>query len=54
MTRKRMNKDFQYTAPDHRPMLPAFRQPDDMLDVAVREVRRRYDEVNPNKDQKWR
>ena len=54
MTRKRMSKDFQCTASDHRPMIPKFRQPGDTLDSAVREVRRRYDEKNPNKNQKWR
>ena len=54
MTRKRTNKDFHRTAPDHRPMIPEFRQPGDTLDIAVREVRRRNDEVNPNKNQKWR
>jgi len=54
MTRKKTCKDFQRTAPDHRPMIREFRQPGDTLDIAVREVRRRYDEVNPNKNQKWR
>ena len=54
MTRKRIRKDFHRTAADHRPMIPELRRPDDILDVAVREVRQRFDEINPEHKQKWR
>ncbi len=54
MFRKSIRKELHHTAPDHRPMLPEFRMPNDMLDAVVRTVRRHYDEINPNKNQKWR
>ncbi len=35
-------------------MVPELRGPGDLLDTAVRELRRRYDDVNPNRKLKWR
>jgi len=54
MFRKTIRKEPHHTAPDHRPMIPEFRKPGDVLDDAIRSARRRYDEVNPNQNQKWR
>lgn len=54
MFRKPERKGNRYTEPDHRPMIPELRQPNDVLDAAVREVRRRYDAINPNHNQNWR
>lgn len=47
-------KKQRYTNPDHRPMIPELRSPGDLLDTAVREARRRYDDVNPDQKLKWR
>ena len=54
MTRKRIRSGLRHSAPDHRPMIPEFRQPEDPLDTAIREARRRHDELNPNRKMKWR
>ena len=54
MSRKSKTRKQPYTNPDHRPMIPALRRPDDPLDIAVREARRRYDEINPNERINWR
>ena len=54
MFRKPDRKETQYTAPDHRPMIPELRQPGDRVDTVVREVRRRYDELNPTEYKNWR
>lgn len=47
-------KKRHYTNPDHRPMVPELSGPGDLLDTAVREARRRYDDVNPDQKMKWR
>ena len=54
MVRKPERKGKRCTNPDHRPMIPEFRMPGDALDAAVREARRRYDDVNPNHKTNWR
>lgn len=54
MFRKRERREKQYTQPDHRPMIPELRQPEDQLDAAIKNVRRRYDEMNPGDYLKWR
>lgn len=54
MFRKPERKETQYTEPDHRPMIPELRKPGDLMDAAIREIRRRYDEINPGKYLKWR
>ena len=54
MTRSRERRKREHTKPDHRPMIPELRSPEDPLDLAVREARRRYDDVNPNSKQNWR
>ena len=47
-------KKRRYTNPDHRPMIPELRGPGDPMDTAVRELRRRYEDMNPNQKMKWR
>ncbi len=54
MTHQPDRKKRRYTNPDHRPMIPEFRAPGDPLDTAVREARRRYDDVNHDQKLKWR
>lgn len=54
MSRKPKRKETQRTNPDHRPMIPELRSPEDTVDTAVRSVRRRYDELNPNEYMHWR
>lgn len=54
MTRRKNRKQKPYTNPDHRPMIPEFRGPQDTLDTAVRSVRRRYEELNPDERINWR
>lgn len=54
MTRKRIRNDFRHSAPDHRPMIPEFRQPEDALDTVIREARRRLDELTPDRKMNWR
>ena len=54
MTRKPVQKQKKYTAQDHRPMIPEFRMPGDVLDAVVRKARRDYEEMNPNYKQNWR
>ena len=54
MVRKPQRKEKRCSNPDHRPMIPEFRMPGDNLDANIREVRRRYDDVNPNKKNDWR
>ncbi len=54
MFRKPKRTENPYTNSDHRPMIPALRQLNEPLDTAVRDVRRRYDETNPNQYLKWR
>ena len=46
MFRKRDDKKIRHTTPDHRPMIPEFRMPEDALEEELRELRRRYAEVN--------
>ena len=55
MIHKPASKEKRYSNPDHRPMIPEFRAPGDLLDAAVREPRRRYDAVNPDRKMNyWR
>lgn len=54
MFRKPEKKQNQHTTPDHRPMNPLLRGPADPVDAAAREVRRRYDEMNPTEQMNWR
>ena len=55
MIHKPDRKIKRYSTPDHRPMLPEFRAPGDLLDAVVREPRCRYDDVNPDrKTNYWR
>lgn len=54
MTRRRNQKKNQCSAPDHRPMLPEFRRPEDVLDSAIRTQRLRLEELHPNQQTKWR
>ncbi len=54
MTRRRNHRETRFTTPDHRPMLPEFRQPGDVLDAVIREHRRRLDELDPTQRMKWR
>ena len=54
MSRRPEERQKHCTKPDHRPMLPEFRMPGDNLDTVVREVRRRYEDVNPEHKIKWR
>ena len=54
MTRCKERKKNQYTTPDHRPMIPEFRGLEDPMDTAVRKLRRRYEEINPNNKINWR
>ena len=54
MVRKGEHRTKNHSTPDHRPMMREFRLPGDTLDVSVREVRRRYDDVNPNQKLNWR
>lgn len=54
MLRIAKQKEKQYTEPDHRPMVPEFCGPKDLLDAAVRDIRRRYGEINPTEHLKWR
>ncbi len=49
MTRKANHSNKQYTKPDHRPMLPEFRNPETAIEMAVREMRLRRDEIIPVK-----
>ena len=44
----------QYTKPDHRPMIPELRSPEDPLDLEVRKLRLRQDELNPDQSKIWR
>lgn len=44
----------QHTKPDHRPMIPEFRNPDDPLDLEVRKLRLRKDELNADQGKIWR
>ncbi len=54
MVRKPERNAKRCTNPDHRPMIPELRMPGDNLDTVVREVRRRYDDLNPNQKTNWR
>ncbi len=54
MIRKPKHCERECTTPDHRPMLPELRQPEDVLDAAVRQPRRRMDELDPTQRMKWR
>ena len=54
MFRNPVRKEIRYTEPDHRPMIPELRKPGDQVDAAIREARRRYDELNPCDYLKWR
>lgn len=54
MKHKPERREMHSTNPDHRPMIPELRRPGDSLDMAVREVRRRYDDVNPDHKIHWR
>jgi hypothetical protein len=54
MFRKSERHHRQHTKPDHRPMLPEWHAPEDPLDLSIREARRRYEEANSNRNQKWR
>ena len=54
MTHQPKRRGRAYSTPDHRPMIPAFRNPENALDAAVREPRRRYDDVNPDCKMNWR
>ncbi len=54
MFRRCERKNNHHTKPDHRPMIPEFRAPQDPIDLAVRDVRRRYHEINPDQKEKWR
>lgn len=54
MKRQSKRGKHQHTNPDHRPMIPEFRGPQDLLHLLVCSVRRRYDEVNPNDRINWR
>ena len=54
MLHKSDRRQRQHTKPDHRPMLPEMRVPDAPLDIAIRQARSRHDDVNPDRNQKWR
>ena len=54
MFRMPKRKETRYTAPDHRPMLPELRSPEDSVAEAVREIRRRHEEHLPGEYLKWR
>ncbi len=54
MTRKRNDRGNRCSAPDHRPMLPEFRQPADVLEEAIRAHRRRREEFGSDRRMKWR
>lgn len=54
MFRMPKRKETQYTAPDHRPMIPEFYNPADPAAEAVREARRRREEYLPSMYLKWR
>ena len=54
MIRKNQRKDKRSSNSDHRPMIPEFRSPGDLLDAVIREPRRRYDDINPDQNIKWR
>ena len=54
MFRESERHQRQHTKSDHRPMLPEWRGPEDPLDLSIREARRRYEEANSNRNQKWR
>ena len=54
MKRKQKREKNQRRNQDHRPMIPELRNPEDSVDIAVRNVRRRYDDINPTDYLKWR
>ena len=54
MRRHAKRSKRQYTKPDHRPMIPELRNPEDPLDLEVRKLRRRYDELNADQSKIWR
>jgi len=54
MFRKPGRKAVHYTTPDHRPMIPAFREPIDPMDLTIRK-NRRYDQlIEPKEFLNWR
>ena len=54
MIRKNQRKDKRSSNSGHRPMIPEFHRPGDLLDAVIREPRRRYDDINPDQNIKWR
>ena len=46
MQRRVKRSKRQHTKPDHRPMIPEFRKPDDPFDLEMRKLRLRRDELN--------
>ncbi len=54
MSRKRNRREIWCTTPDHRPMLPEFRQPENLMEEAIRANRRRREDIDPEKQMKWR
>ena len=54
MNRKPSRKEAKYTTPDHRPMIPALRQPIDTMDLAIREKCREDQLISPKDFLNWR
>ena len=54
MHRKAKRGKSQYTKPDHRLMIPELRSAEDPLDLEVRKLRLRQDELNPDQSKIWR
>ena len=54
MKREQKREKNQRRNQDHRPMIPELSNPEDSVDIAVRNVRRRYDDINPTDYLKWR
>ncbi len=54
MFRKPTRRENKHTEPDHRPMIPVFRGPDDPIDAAIQERRSRCELANPKDYTNWR
>ena len=54
MVHKPEHRVRRHTKPDHQPMLPTAFIRSGSLDTTIREARYRFDEVNPDRKNKWR
>jgi len=54
MSHSQQRSTDRRTRQDHRPMPPVLRGPSDVTDTAAREIRCRFEAVNPNQRQTWR